>query len=69
MRTRAKIAAKLQKNMHICKKNAKKFAYIKKKQYLCTRFSKNKIGQSLLGLPKILIFWKGGGPERLILTT
>jgi hypothetical protein len=30
------------KNTHICKKNAEKFGYVKKKQYFCTRFSKNK---------------------------
>jgi hypothetical protein len=30
--------AKLQKNTHLCKKNAKKFGQFKKKQYFCTRF-------------------------------
>ena len=28
--------AKLQKNRYICKKNIKKFAYVKKKQYFCS---------------------------------
>ena len=28
-------------NSTFCKKNAKKFAYIKKKQYFCTRFREN----------------------------
>ena len=32
------------------------FAYIKKKQYLCTRFSKMEVGRSPSGPPKILIF-------------
>ena len=31
------------------------FAYIKKKQYLCTRFSKMEVGRSPSGPPKILI--------------
>jgi len=30
--------AKLQKNTHLCKKNAKKFGQFKKKQYFCIRF-------------------------------
>jgi len=33
-----KFGAKLQKNAHLCKKNAKKFGHVKKKQYFCTRF-------------------------------
>ena len=28
----------MQEKKHLCKKNTEKFAYIKKKQYLCTRF-------------------------------
>jgi hypothetical protein len=33
--------AKLQKNAHLCKKNAKKFGQFKKKQYFCTLFRLN----------------------------
>ena len=40
--------AKLQKITHICKKNAKKFGHIKKKQYFCTRFRSK---SSFLPLP------------------
>ena len=32
------LSAKLQKIAHICKKNAKKFGHVKKKQYFCIRF-------------------------------
>ena len=44
-----KNTAKLQKNTHICKKNAKKFAYSKKKQYFCTRFRLRSIFFALSG--------------------
>ena len=43
-----KTAAKVQKKKHMCKKNAKKFGQFKKKQYLCTRFSKKKVSLAQL---------------------
>ena len=36
----------MQKNEKKCKKNAKKFAHIKKKLYLCTRFQNKEIGNT-----------------------
>ena len=47
-------------NATFLKKNAKIFGHVKKKQYLCTRFSKIRVRNSFWGPRKFLIFGESG---------
>ena len=60
---RAHAQNKMTENAKKCKKNAEKFAYVKKKQYLCIRFWETSVFRFSTGGPDIKIQILDWGPN------